>query len=356
VARTVRNAKEACGLGLAVLLACARPTPAQRPPGNLTLHGTVSGAETGEPLGFSIVTLIPGFGRRFTDQRGAFVFHDLIPGLYLLSVRQIGYTPLDTQIVVRETTALTLPVMLRRLAVELPAITVTGRPVCTHPGPPDRSVTPALAAVFDQLQEHARRLELLADSHPFRFRLERRFRAVDRRGDSLAAEIDTIDLESIETRRPYRPGRVVAQGSGPFRDRRVVSLPSLHEFGDSAFLHNHCFRLVGRDTIAGETLVRIDFEPADLLRTSDVAGSAYLDSVSYELRFTETSLTKPQRAQIQGIRGLAARIQFTSIVAGIALQDFVRAVTTYRSGATASRVETQRLLAVHFKRPLQLAP
>ncbi len=337
------------------MLACALPAPAQRPPGNLTLRGTVV-AETGDPLGFSIVTLIPGAGRRFTDQRGAFAFHELAAGMYLLSVRQIGYTPLNTQIVLRDGTSLTLPVVLRRLAVELPPITVTGHAICTHPGPPDRTVTPALAAVFDQLQENARRLELLADSHPFRFRLERRFRGVNRRGDSLAAEVDTIDLESSETRRPYRPGRVVAQGSGPFRDRRVVSLPSLHEFGDSAFLHNHCFRLAGRDTIGGEMLVRIDFEPAQRLRSSDVAGSAYLDSITYELRFTETSLTKPQRAQIQGIRSLVARIEFTSLVRGIALQDFVRAVTTYRSGLVTSRVETQRLLGVHFKRPLQLAP
>jgi hypothetical protein len=321
-----------------------------------TLRGVVRAAESGDPLGFSTVNLVPVFGKRFTDQRGAFVFDSVPRGLYLLSVRQIGYVPLDTQIVVAGEPAVLLSIMLRHLAVELPAITVTGRSICTRPGPPDREVTPALAAVFDQLQENARRLELLADSYPFRFRLERAFRGVNKRGDSLRAEIDTVDLESKETRRPYRPGRVVGQGTGPFRDRRVVSLPSLHEFGDSAFLHNHCFRLAGRDTVEGETLVRIDFEPAEAISSSDVAGSAYLDSLSYELRYTDTELTKPRRAQIQGINALSARIHFTAIVSGIVLHDHVRAVTAYRSGNLAFRVETQRLLGVRFNRELPLAP
>ena len=336
-----------CAATAVLLLTCSRLAPAQG-----TLRGVVTAAETGEPLGFSIVMLVPAFGKRFTDPAGVFAFPSVPAGLYLLSIRQIGYTPLDTQIMVRGDAAPLLRIALRHLAVELPAITVTGRSVCTQPGPPDRVVTPALAAVFDQLLENARRLELLADSYPFRFQLERVFQSVSKRGDSLKTEVDTINLESNETRRPYRPGHVVEDGSGPFTNTRVVSLPSLHEFGDSAFLHNHCFRLAGRDTIEGETLVRIDFEPPGALPSSDVAGSAYLDSITYQLRFTETALTKPRRSQIQGIRELVARIRFRDIVPGIVLHERVRAVTTYRSGAKASRVETQRLLAVQFRRAL----
>jgi len=317
-----------------------------------TLRGVVTAAETGEPLGFSIVTLVPTFGKRFTDPAGVFAFPNTPAGLYLLSIRQIGYTPLDTQIVIRQDVAPFLRIVLRHLAVELPAITVTGRSSCTRPGPPDRIATPALAIVFDQLLENARRLELLEDSYPFRFRSERAIQSVSKRGDSLSAEVDTLSLESNETRRPYRPGRVVEDGSGPFANSRVISLPSLHELGDSTFLRHHCFRLAGRDTIEGETLVRIDFEPPDALVFSDVAGSAYLDSITYQLRFTETSLTRPRRSQIEGIRDLVARVRFRDIVSGIVLPEHVRAVTTYRSGDLSSRVEIQRLLAVHFRRAL----
>jgi len=330
-------------------LACVSVASAQQP----SLRGAVVSAETREPLGLTIVTLHPGLGTQFTDAAGAFSFADVGAGTYLLSVRQIGYVPLDTQIVLRpDVPAGTLLVVLRRLAVVLPAITVVGHTRCTKPGPPDRDVTPALAAVFDQLMENARRLELLADSYPFRYRLERSQRDVTRQGDSLRAAIDTMEFDQNQTRRRYRPGLVVTAGAGPYSGYTVVTLASLHELGDSAFHTNHCFRLAGRDTIEGETLVRIDFEPADQLGSADIAGSAYLDSVTYGLKFTETRLTRPERSALREVRSVVARTRFRDIAPGIALQDYVRAVWQYRSSAPPTRVETQRLLSVQFRRAL----
>ena len=317
-----------------------------------SLRGTVISAETREPLSLSIITLHPGLGTQFTDPDGAFSFANVGAGTYLLSVRQIGYVPLDTQIVLRADIPATLLVTLRRLAVELPAITVVGHARCTKPGPPDREVTPALAAVFDQLIENARRLELLADSYPFRYRLERSERDVTRRGDSLRAEVDTIELEQHQTRRRYRPGLVVTSGTGPYTGSRVVTLASLHELADSSFHKNHCFRLAGRDTVEGESLVRIDFEPDEELGSTDIAGSAYLDSLTYRLRFTETRLTRPERADLSNVRSVVARTRFREIAPGIVLQDQVHAVWVYRSSGNANRVETQRLLGVNFARPL----
>jgi hypothetical protein len=317
-----------------------------------TLRGTVISAETREPLGLTIVTLYPRLGTQFTDGAGAFVFADVGAGTYLLSVRQIGYVPLDTQIVLHADTPARLLLVLRRLAVELPAITVVGHARCTKPGPPDREVTPALAAVFDQLMENARRLELLADSHPFHYRLERAQREVSRRGDSLRARVDTMEFDQNETRRRYRPGMVVTAGTGPFAGYTVVTLASLHELADSAFHQSHCFRLAGRDTIDGEALVRIDFEPADQIGSADIAGSAYLDSLSYALKVTETRLTRPERSDLRDVRSVTARTRFRDIAPGIPLQDYVRAIWHYRSSARNTRVETQRLLSVRFRRPL----
>jgi hypothetical protein len=329
-------------------LACASGASAQQP----SLRGTIISAETREPLGLTIVTLHPGLGTQFTDAGGAFTFANVGAGTYLLSVRQIGYVPLDSQIVLRSGAPVSLLIVLRRLAVELPAITVVGHARCTRPGPPDREVTPALAAVFDQLIENARRLELLADSYPFRYRLERSQREISRRGDSLRALIDTMEFDQNETRRRYRPGLVVTPGMGPYSGYTVVTLASLHELGDNAFHQNHCFRLAGRDTIEGETLVRIDFEPDDGIWSADIAGSAYLDSVTYGLRFTETRLTRPERSELRDVRSVVARTHFRDIAPGIALQDYVRAVWLYRSSTRNTRVETQRLLGVRFRRPL----
>jgi len=329
-------------------LACASVASAQQP----SLRGTVISAETREPLGLTIVTLHPGLGTQFTDVAGAFLFENVGAGTYLLSVRQIGYVPLDTQIVLHSDAPASLFLVLRRLAVELPAITVIGHARCTKPGPPDREVTPALASVFDQLMEHARRLELLADSYPFQYRLERSQREVSRSGDSLRARIDTMEFDQNETRRRYRPGLVVTAGTGPFSGYMVVTLASLHELADTTFHQSHCFRLAGRDTIEGESLVRIDFEPADNLGSADIAGSAYLDSVTFGLKFTETRLTRPERSQLREVRSVVARTRFRDIALGIVLQDYVRAVWLYRSSSRLTRVETQRLLGVHFRRPL----
>lgn len=305
------------------------------------VHGSVVTAETGQPLAFSIVSLRPGRNEQFTDQAGAFSFRGIASGTYRLLVRQIGYAPAETTLVVGPDAALTVRIALNRVGVELPPITVTGELTCVRPGPPDTAVTPALAAAFDQLLENARRYRLLADSFPFGFVLER-----TSHGERL--DVDTITQTSAEERRRYRPGAVVEAGTGAWRDRRVVRLPGLEQFADSSFVHNHCFRLAGRDTIAGEMFVRVDFEPAARLRSPDVAGAAYLDVGSYQLRYTRVRLTRPERA-LPGVLGLVATTRFREIVPGIVLHDRVRAVTTLST--RVERVEEQRLLGVTFTRP-----
>src|SRR5258706_5936248 len=91
------------------------------------LRGTVTSVETGEPLGFSVVTLRPTQAQRFTDSAGTFTLAGIRAGTYLLSVRQIAYAPLDTQIVATGDTASTLRLALRHLAVELPPVTITAQ-------------------------------------------------------------------------------------------------------------------------------------------------------------------------------------------------------------------------------------
>ena len=263
-------------------------------------------------------------------------------------VRQIGYVAADTTVVVGPGADLTIRIALRRAAVELPPITVMGELTCTQPGPPDGAVTPALASVFDQLVENARRYQLLADSFPFTFRIERTSTSIDDVRQGSFTVVDTIKQTSGGEGYRYRPGRVVDEGTGPWRDRRVVRLPGLSEFADSAFVRNHCFRLAGRDTTAGATFIRVDFEPAASLRGADVAGAAYLDVASYQLRYTRVRLTRPERS-LPDVLGLVATTRFREIAPGIVLHDSVRAVTTLHS--QVQRIEQQRLLGVRFARP-----
>lgn len=314
------------------------------------LRGTVAGAETGQPLSFTIVT-VQNVGRQFTDGAGAFAFAGTKPGTYLLSVRQIGYTPLDTQVVVAGDSATSVRVALRRLAIELPPVTIAAQQ-CTRPGPPplDSSDT-ALRAVFDQLQENARRFELLSDSFPFQYELELALREVNSRGDTSRAETRRLRFSSDDTH-PYAVGRVVEPGWGPWGspdNTLVIRSADLQDLGNADFVANHCFRLIGQDTIGGDTLVRIDFEPAVRIRSTDMAGAAYLDPITYELRYTETTLTQPERSALIGIRSMRFRTRFRNIARGVPLQDSLTVITTYRYGRR-TKIDTQRTVNVRFRR------
>ncbi|HYX83004.1 MAG TPA: carboxypeptidase-like regulatory domain-containing protein [Gemmatimonadales bacterium] len=315
-------------------------------PSNLGLRGSIVSAESQQPLGFSIVTLHPGGAGQFTDAAGAFAFTDARPGTYLLSVRQIGYAPLDTQVVIGAHEPV-MRIALRRLAIELPPVTITPNP-CTKPGRPDSSDA-ALRAVFDQLQENARRFELLADSYPFRYTLEIADRAVNQRGDTGRPMVRNLEFSSRHVP-SYAVGGVVGPSYPPWDPGSlVIETGGPEYFVNPSFVANHCFHLVGRDVIAGEPLVRVDFEPSARLWSADLSGAAFLDSLTYELRYIEVALTHPERTELDGVRSMNARTKFRNIAPAVPLQDSMVAVTTYRFRRD-SRVQTQRTLNVRFLR------
>src|SRR5213594_2652248 len=341
----VRLSPRASAMKYLLLLVTTPLAAAQHP----ALRGTVVSAETGLPLSFSIVTLHPNVGRQFTDGAGAFAFAGAKPGTYLLSVRQIGYSPLDTQVVVGRDSTTRMRIALRHLAIELPPVTIAvGQ--CTKPGRPDSSDA-ALLAVFDQLQENARRFELLADSYPFRYGLQITMRAVNQRGDTGRPETQTLRFTSNDAH-PYAVGRVVEPAWWPWGspdNMVVIHSAELQDLGNASFIANHCFRLAGRDTVGGETLVRIDFEPATRLRSADIAGAAFLDPNTYELRYTTTWLTQPERSALIDVRSMNFWTRFRNIARGVPLQDSATVITTYRFGRQ-TKIDTQRTIEVRFSR------
>ena len=314
-----------------------------------SLRGTVTSVETGQPLGFSIVTLQPTGTRQFTDASGVFVLEGLAAGAYLLSVRQIAYTPVDTPIVIPEDGQTIVQVALRRLAIELPPVTIAATR-CTDPGAPDASDT-ALFAVFDQLQENARRHALLAKAYPFRYVLEVTDRYLYQEGDTGKPTIRKLRFSSRDDH-PYEVGRVVEPAWGPWGspfNTLVIHSADLQDLGNERFIQYHCFRLAGVDTIGGDSLLRIDFEPAVRLGTADIAGSAYLHPSTYELRYTTTSLTRPERSELTEVQSMTFWTRFHNIAPGVPLQDSLFVMTTYRYGPRA-KLTTQRTRDVRFQR------
>jgi hypothetical protein len=313
------------------------------------LRGTVTSAETGQPLGYSIVTLHPNMGEQFTDTRGTFAFEDTGAGTYLLSVRQIGYTPLDTQIVI-SSSGQSINVALRRLAIELPPVTIAALS-CTNPGPPSSSDS-TLFVVFDQLQENARRYELLTKAYPFQYTLELSEKTVNQHGDTGKPNVRKLHFSNNDDH-PYAVGRVVEPPWGPWaslENTLIIRDADLPEFGNAEFIAHHCFQLAGVEPIGGDTLLRIDFEPSMRIGTPDMSGSAYLDPITYELRYSVTRLTHPERSDLADVRALTSWARFRNIAPGVPLQDSLSSVTTYRYSRRVT-IRTQRALDIRFKHP-----
>jgi hypothetical protein len=317
---------------------------------------------TGEGVPYAVVALQPAFPERFADDSGAFTFREVVPGRYHLHVRQVGFKPLDTAVVVLPNSDLALALTLEHLVVELAEITVTaevsraGRaPRCTLPGSPDSTQSPELAAIFGQLKQNAERYWMLADSYPVLYRMGRRIGYVDQAGKVRVTSVDTLDLRT-DTRWHYAPGRLVNEVKGPRGDDEVqVNLPTLPDFADSAFVAAHCYRLIGLDTLEGQSYVRIDFRAAERLREPDADGSAYLDPSTYLIRHAMIRLTHPERALV-GLATFDARVRYREIAPSIVIVEHVTAAqAAYQGQRLFERREEQDLLNVAVLRRLPTA-
>jgi len=322
---------------------------------DVTLRGTVLTAETSEPVPYGIIE-VDRLARRLTDQAGVFQIGPLRAGSHHLVVRQIGYLPFDSTIAIPATTPLFI--RLKRLGVLLSPVSVSGTPECRVPGPPNAAVTPALATIFDQLVTNARRMRLLADEYPHLLYVQRTLADTELPVGAGRTKIgtDTLKLRSTD-KWVYRPGHIVGRTSyeedfvgrrirSPWDDQELIRLPTLVDFADSSFVATHCFQLVGRDTLQGGVFVRIEFRPTIRIKTSDVAGAAYLDSLTYMIRYTVVDVTRPGQG-VPGLTSLSATSRFHEAAPGILVTDWILAKS--RMGLN-DRTEEQRLLQFSFIR------
>ena len=346
-------------LGALALLAIAgvphRVSAQQRPD---VVRGVVRSG--GVRIPYAVVEFGALRGKQFSDDSGAFRFAGVRAGSYRLIARQVGFRPFDTTVVKIEGAALVVWISMEPLVIELAAITVGAVPrECATPGPPDSAVAPELAAVFDQLRQNAERYAFLADSYPFHYRLSRVFADYDERGRIVWSSTDTIRyLSSARVR--YRPGQVLALGLGPEHSMaKVIRLPTLSDFADSAFQANHCFYFAGTVERDSGRLVRFDFVPVDSLRTPDIEGEVDLDSRSFQIRNATIRLTRVGRA-MPGLTSTSSTISFAELYPNIVVPSRMEGelVPTPRFDVRtpiARSTETQLLLDVHFVRPLPAA-
>lgn len=303
------------------------------------------------PLGYSVVKTAPS-GERFTDDAGRFTFRARA-GSLALTVQHVGYAPLDTAISVGDGDTVRVVLALSLITIQLPAVQSLSQ-FCAHPGTSDARLGLQLAALFEQMMQNAERNRLLTRSYPFEMEVERK---ITRPEVSLLARFVAFDtvIQASERKWRYAPGHMLGTrvyGPGVFEGKwTTITVPELADFADGSFLDNHCFDYAGLDVVAGDTLLRIDFQPAPSVHTTDLAGSLFLDRTTYQLRWTVTAVTNPTK-EIQKLTAFhEIRVAFREILPGVPVADVITSTvfpTDDGKGPSEPSTETHRMLKIRF--------
>ena len=293
--------------------------------GHLTGH--VIDKVAGLVLPFSGVSVVGQSIDRLTSESG--VFHlDVPAGTIRLRIRHVGFTPVDTQVVVRANDTTRVTIELVRIPVTLAAVRVTDE-ACRSPGAPTAS--DALAQVFQQLQLNAEQFRLVSSQYPFASTVERRFSHLveepkaRQKSDSarsadtveVVTKTDSIDIPS-DQKWHYKPGEIiVVAGASVLGVRYAVMIPTLAVFADPQVVKYHCFHDAGEATVDGQTFRRVDFRAAESIRDPDIDGTMYLDPATYVSRRSVISLSKQSPRYTSSYDSVIVETTFDELVTGV---------------------------------------
>ena len=291
------------------------------------LVGQVVDKLAGAPLAYSGVSIVDKSAERLTSDSGAFQF-DLDAGTVRLRVRHVGFTPVDTQVVVRANDTTRIRIELARIPVMLAAMRVTDAP-CLLPGAP-AATGEALPQIFEQLQLNAEQFQLVNRQYPFTSVVERQFSRTAAQpkkpqANPAGLNFDTLEFvtktDSIKVpsdqRWRYKPGEIiVSAGVGPLGERYAVRIPTLAVFADPEFVKHHCFRDGGDVALDGQSFRRIDFRAAETIRDPDIDGTMYLDPQTFVIRRSTVSLSRKSR-YTSSYDSVTVETSFDELVSGV---------------------------------------
>jgi hypothetical protein len=327
------------------------PTPPATGQGpTFTLTGTVIAEATRQPLPYSTVVMDPIGRERFTDQGGAFTYFAVPAGKYKVKIRQLGYTPLDTTIVVTAATT-NLVFLLNRVPSTLADVQVNA-PVrrCIVPEENGFVDDEELATVLAEARKNAQRERLLRRTYPFEYKLAQQHDTYDTQDSTHRIVYDTTTFRSDDDWR-YRQGKVVSGDfSKVFGDVRVMRLPTLVDFADTRFLTAHCFKYSGLSEDDSIPTLRLDFAPLPEIIAPDVEGSIFIDSASYLIRRAEFRLTKGGSVK-PAILGMKVTTTYREVLPNVALFDEIKSVQPLPPSGSRPNTEfreTQELLSFRF--------
>jgi hypothetical protein len=312
--------------------------------GTGTILGVTLRTDRSEPLSYAVAS-IPSRGQQtFSNDNGIFTLRNLPADTVRLRFKHIGFASRDTVVRLGADDTLRLIIALTPLAIDLPAIKVSG--ACGDKKP-DSVTAATLSDLFAQVTQNAERYRLLADSNPFKMLVHRVLGFRDTDGQIAALSIDTI-VRGAFPKNTYLPGHLINEGAENGKKTTYLSVPELADFADTAFTNNHCFTYAGMHTLKGDTVVSVEFEPAPSIRSEvDFKGKIYLRARDYELLRSDVVLSKiSTQLHRMGIRSKVISTTFHEIVPGVPILWYIESNTGV--DGSAPQVEVGQVFDVRW--------
>lgn len=250
-----------------------------------------------------------------TSQRGTYELKVPTAGSYRLTAKRVGYRRfVSAPMIFRsgETRAIDISMERINLAVALPTVSVwSDRPCATRASEADR-----VALLWDEARAALTATSISLRDRLFQARILRYYRELTPRSQRVQRESSRIDRGYSE--RPFvsLPPHRLSAGGYMITDAdggHTFYAPDADVLASPEFLADHCFSLA-RESDQRPGLMGLAFEPVGTRALTDVRGTIWLDSATYELRvidFRYTSL--PRYMEPNDTRG---EVRFGQLASG----------------------------------------
>ena len=189
-----------------------------------------------------------------------------------------------------------------------------------------------LAELFDQVNQHAERMTLLATAKPFVIRAATVGGFRDPKKPFVPTRVDTLVRGPLPVVR-YEPKRVARRGTGAYAGSWMIHMPELPDFADTAFANNHCFHYAGQTRFETDSVIAVEFEPVPWLdKEVDIKGTIYLRFDNYQL-VALVARTNRMPSDSRHIADYTHRTRFKEVVPGIPVMFEWELRNVFRNGS-----------------------
>lgn len=291
------------------------------------VRGRVLETSSAAPVAGAIVSLQHETGDSvfvsvLTAATGEYAIRAAAPGRYRVSVKRIGVRRSVSEafaLAAGETRA--LDISIDAVAQTLPTVTVSG--LCVNRA----NQQARIASLWDEVRAALEATSISLRDQLMEVHIERY--TADLNPTTFEVLYDWRTEAELMVKEPFTSvSGDVLSAEGYWReigtDSIQYSAPDARALLSDAFLRDHCFSLAATRPERRE-LIGVDFQPASGRKLPDIAGTVWIDSASFELRYVEFRYTQlPAKlhrlwcncAFPAPIKGVGGEVHFSRLASG----------------------------------------